>query len=414
MRSFAQCVCRCVVLAAGLLAVAPRVSAQGAVGSGPLTSMLPDEEPKSGVLHAGVFRIAPGLTIREIGHDDNVFNEALNPKEDWVVAGRPDVTVYTRVPMLELSAYAGSDMQWYKTYESERSVGYMYRARADVLLSRVFPFVGGGRTQTRNRPNGEIDARAEQQIDELSGGIGYSFSENGSMFGSWIESALKYQDEFQSGVNLNQSLSHHTTEYQAGLRTDLTPLLSMQLRGSYREDDFDLDDSRNGDTRAATAEFVFDQSAVISGVATIGFEDYQPVNPLVRTFRGVTGSGFLRYPFFEIGTFNFGYNHSREYSFDSTEAYYVDTTLRLVYTQRLFGAFDLQGQAAHSTLDYGNGENGSERKDTLETYNGNLGYNLPNKTRLSMNYEYARRRSPNFAEREFIRRRIYMSWMVAF
>src|SRR6187455_3440257 len=99
MRSFAQCVCRCVVLAAGLLAVAPRVSAQGAVGSGPLTSMLPDEEPKSGVLHAGVFRIAPGLTIREIGHDDNVFNEALNPKEDWVVAGRPDVTVYTRVPM---------------------------------------------------------------------------------------------------------------------------------------------------------------------------------------------------------------------------------------------------------------------------------------------------------------------------
>jgi hypothetical protein len=188
----------------------------------------------------------------------------------------------------------------------------------------------------------------------------------------------------------------------------------MQLRGAYSKDDFDLDTSRNGDTRKATAEFVFDQSAVISGVATIGYEDYKPVDPLVRNFRGVTGSGFIRYPFFEIGSFNFGYNHSREYSFDSAEAYYVDTTLRAVYTQRLFGEVDLQGQASHSTLDYGQGELGSARKDTLDTYNGNLGYNLPNRTRVSMNYEYARRTSPDFAERNFIRRRIYMSWMVAF
>src|SRR5262249_19796048 len=156
-----------------------------------------------------------------------------------------EVAVFMRLPMLKLSAYAGSDMQWYKTYESERSVGYMYRGRADLLLSRVFPFVGGGRTKTRNRPNGEIDVRAEQQTDELSGGIGYAFSDYGSIFGSWIQSKIRYADEFQSGINLNESLSHQSTEYQAGFKTDLTPLLSMQLHGSYREDDFDLDKLRN-------------------------------------------------------------------------------------------------------------------------------------------------------------------------
>ena len=414
MRSFARYGLRCAALLAGVLAIAPGAAAQGAVGSGPLTSLLPDKEPQAGVIRAGALRLVPGLTIREIGHDDNIFNEAFNPKEDWVVAGTPDLVVFTRLPLAQIAAYAGSDMQWYNTYESERSVGYLYRGRIDFLFSRIFPFVGGGRTRGRTRPNGEIDVRAESQTDELSGGIGYSLSEHASVFGSWIKSSIDYDDGVQSGVDLEQSLSHDTTEYQFGMKTDLTPLLSLQLRGSYSEDEFDFDPMRNGNTREATAEFVFDSAAFMSGVASVRFEDYRPDDPAVKPFRGVTGNGLLMFPVRDIGHFNFGYNRSTEYSFDADAAYYLETTFRLVYTQRLFGEVDLQGQAAHSTLDYRQSERGVGREDTLETYNGNLGYNLRNRTRVAMNYEYARRRSPDVVERNYIRRRIYLSWMVAF
>ena len=31
-----------------------------------------------------------------------------------------------------------------------------------------------------------------------------------------------------------------------------------------------------------------------------------------------------------------------------------------------------------------------------------------------MNYEYARRRSPEIADRNYIRRRVYLSWLAAF
>lgn len=409
----------CLMRRAALLIFAALITAvpayaQGPVGSGALTSTLADKEPQTGVIHLGVLRVAPGLTIREAGHDDNVFDEATNPKEDWIVAVTPDVSVFARTPYLQMSLYAGSDMQWYKEYESERDLGYMYRGRFDLLFSRFSPFVGGGRTIVRTRPNGEIDIRADEQTDELSGGLAYSLFTYAQVFGAAIVTTTDYKDAFEDGVSLDQSLSRKSTEYQGGVKTDLTPLLSMELRGSFREDAFRNDHTRDGDSRTATAVFRFDPNAVISGTATVGFQDYKPQDPQVESYRGITGSGFITWPIAEIGRFNFGYNRAMEYSFDSNEAYYVDNTFRLVYTQRLFGEVDAQGQATRSWFDYGNHTGSSGRMDTLEEYNGGLGYNLPNRTRVSMNYEYARRRSPEIAERNYTRRRIYLSWIVAF
>jgi len=393
---------------------ASSAAAQGAVGSGPLTGSLATKAPETGAIRMGPVSIAPGLTIREMGHDDNVFDEAANPKEDWVIAGTPDVAVFTRTRFAQISAYAGSDMQWYKTYESENDIGYSGRGRIDLLASRLFPFFGGGRTRNRTRPNGEIDTRADMQTDEVSGGLGFELSAHAQVFAAMIRSDIDYLDAFENGVSLDTSLSRRTTEYQGGFTTALTPLLSLQLRGGYRQDEFESDPLRNGDSRTGTAVFTFDSAAIISGSATIGYQDYTPVDPLVEPYRGVTGSGFIVYPFMEIGRFNFGYNRTIEYSFETAEAYYLENSFNVAYTQRLFGEVDLQGRAAQSYFNYGHRAGAPERQDTLETYNGNLGYNLRNRTRIAANYEYARRRSPDIADRNYIRRRVYLSWMVAF
>jgi hypothetical protein len=402
------------LLVMALASAAGPAVAQGAVGAGPLTSSLAETEPETGVIRVGALRIAPGLTIREAGHDDNVFDEAVDQKEDWVIAATPDIAVFTRTQFAQISAYAGSDMQWYKTYTSENDIGYMGHARVDLLLSRIMPFIGGGTTRRRTRPNGEIDVRADEKTDELSGGLAYSLFAYGKVFGSAIVTDTDYKDAFESGVSLEQSLSRRTIEYQGGVKTDLTPLLAMEVHGSYMKEEFRLEPMRNGDSRMGSAVFTFDPAAIISGTATIGYQDYRPVDPQVKGYRGVTGSGFITYPLMEIGRFNFGYNRGMEYSFDIAEAYYVENTVRAVYTQRLFGAIDAQVQAIGSQFNYGNREGAPDRKETLEIYNGNFGYNLPNRTRVAMNYEYARRGSPDIAERNYIRRRIFMSWIVAF
>lgn len=81
------------------LCASPRVAmAQAAVGAGPLTGSLTDTEPTSGVISLGRIKVAPGLTVPELGWDDNVFQENASetPDEDYVAAFGPDVSLCIR------------------------------------------------------------------------------------------------------------------------------------------------------------------------------------------------------------------------------------------------------------------------------------------------------------------------------
>jgi hypothetical protein len=112
------------VLALALLGlIAPPAYGQRAVGTGPLTATLTDLEPQIGVLTLGRVKLAPGLVIREIGWDDNVFNQTADPKSDFVATIAPDVSAFTRLRFVQLSAYAGADLNYFQEYEDERSIG---------------------------------------------------------------------------------------------------------------------------------------------------------------------------------------------------------------------------------------------------------------------------------------------------
>jgi len=395
---------------------AARLRAQSAVGTGPLTSALSDTEPVTGVLRAGPILIAPGVTVRELGWDSNVFDEPPeeSPKEDWVAAATPDISVYSRLRFLRISAYAASELTYYHKYESERDVGYNFNGRFDFLLSRMRPFVGGGRQETRTRPNGEIDTRADRTEDELSGGLAFDISPNALVYASSSFSNTAYDNAIEDGVDLSQSLNKDRNEYQAGFKTDLTPLLSMQLYGSYTEDTFQYEPLRNATSSAVNATFRIDAQAVVTGVITVGYRDMQPVDPLSEQFRGFTGNAAIVYPFLELGRFYFTAIRGTEYSFDATEAYYVENSLGVAYTQRLFGEVDAQIRGAWSLFDYSARADSPPHKDTLNTLGGSLGYNLRNRTRIAVNYEDARRRSPEIASRNYDRRRIFLSWAFAF
>ena len=389
--------------------------AQSAVGAGPLTGTLADTEPTTSVLEIGPVKVAPGVTVREIGYDDNVFDEseAESPKSDFVAAATPDVSFFTRLRFVRLSAYAGAELTYYHEYESERSVGYNGRARVDVLLSRLRPFFGFGQIETRTRPNGEVDVRANRIEDEFSGGLAFDLSAHSLVYGSTAISSTDYDEALQDGVDLSQTLSRDATGHQLGLKTDLTPLLSVQLYGSYQEDDFPKEPLRNAKSVSGNASFRFAPDAVVTGLVNVAYRDIEYADPGVQPFRGVVGSVALTYPLLEIGRLTGSYQRGVEYSFDTVDAYYVENSGTLIYTQRLFGEVDLQGKIARSVFDYSARETEPPRKDTLDTAAGSLGYNLRNRTRIALNYEYARRRSPVIAERNYQRRRVFLSWLFA-
>lgn len=405
----------CGVLLIMALYAAP-ARAQSSVGAGPLTTTLTDTEPTTGVLSLGPMKVAPGLTVRELGWDDNVFDEAESegPKEDWVVAAQPDLSIFTRLRFVRLSAYGGSELTYYKKYDSERSVGYAGRGRVDLLLSRVRPFFGGGATRTRTRPNGEIDVRADRLEEELSSGLAFDLSEHSLLYGAAYKSSSHYEEALQDGVDLGTALSRDSFNYQGGMKTDITPLLSIQLFGSYQEDKFESAPIRNSIGKGGTAILRFAPEAVVAGQVTVSYRDTHFEDPGLKPFRGFVGNAALVYPVLEFGRIALGYQRGIEYSFDAVEAYYLENSGTLSYTQRLFGEVDLQGKVARSLFDYSARPTEPPHIDTLDAAAGSLGYNLRNRTRIALNYEYTRRRSTAFAARNYQRRRVYLSWLFAF
>lgn len=140
----------------------------------------------------------------------------------------------------------------------------------------------------------------------------------------------------------------------------------------------------------------------------------QSIDPLTKPYRGFTGGAAIDYPFLEVGRVTFTANRGIEYSFDAAEAYYVENSLSLMYTHRLFGSVDAQVRGAKSLFDYNARLDTPPHKDTLASAGGSLGYNLRNRTRIAVNYEYARRRSVEIVSRNYDRRRIFLSWSFAF
>ncbi len=413
---FSNPIGRAVVTVLFVVGACAGASAQSAVGTGPLTGSLTDTEPTVGVLSLGPVKVAPGLTVREIGWDDNVFDEteSESPKEDYVAAVQPDISLYSRLRFVRLSAYAGSELTYYKTYDSERSAGHAGRVRADLLLSRMRPFVGVGQTRTRTRPNGEIDSRADRTEKEASGGLAFDLSAHSLLYGSMYQTSTSYEQTLEDGVDLGQALSRDSYNYQGGIKTDLTPLLSLQLFGSYQEDEFRREPIRNSTGKAGTAIFRFAPDAVVSGLVTVSYRDTRYADPGLKPFRGLVGNASLTYPVLEIGRITGSWQRGVEYSFDAVQAYYIENSGTISYTHRLFSEVDLQGKVARSVFDYSARATEPAHNDTLDTAGGSLGYNLRNRTRIALNYEYARRRSPVLSARNYQRRRVYVSWLFAF
>jgi len=409
MRSLTELGRSCGVVAVMLTAIAGTASAQG-IGAGPLTASLAGAEPQSGVLRLGRFRIAPGVVVRELGWDSNVFDEPVDPKQDYVAAVAPDVSAFARLGFVQLSVYGGGDFNYYQKYDSERSAGYASRGRVDFLLSRFRPFAGGGRTRIRTRPNGEIDVRANRLEEELSGGIAYDLSDHSAVYGAAYQTKVRYLNAKEDGIDLGATLNHDRLDYSAGVRTDLTPLLQLTVSGAYQQDTFKNEPIRNGDNRYVTMQYRFAPEGLVNGLASISFRDYKPVNPETRAFRGLAATGSLSYSFLEVGRLTFIGTRGTEYSFNSVEAYYLENSFALFYTHRLFGGVDAQARAGRSIFDYAFSTRVPSHKDQLDTYGASVGYNLSNRTRISLNYEFVQRRSPVFPERNYDRKRAYLSW----
>ena len=372
-------------------------------------------DPTTFAFRLGPLLLTPGLQITEIGADNNVFNEAVDPKQDYVIAAAPDLTGFMRLRFMRISFATGAEFTYFREYTSERSVGQQMSGRIDFLLGRLQPFVNASRANSFARPNKEVDARAEHLSPLLQAGVSYELSPTSNVFAGASRSQVQYRaGETFANVALDQALNHRTDVYDVGLFSSVTPLTSIRVTASYQEEIFDFEPERNSTSRVGTVQLQFGPDAIFRGNFSLGFRDFKTKDPEVRPYQGLIATGTVTIPVLDRGSLLTLVQRDVQTSFDKNESYFVNSEVSLTYTHRVLGPFDLQVTGAYGTLGYGKREGRVPKKETMQSFGGGLGYNLRDQSRLGLNYEQVDRRSNVESDRAYAKNRVYGSWTYRF
>lgn len=367
-------------------------------------------------LELGPMSLTPRLEIREIGFDDNVFNDPANPQEDFTATIIPRVNGLVRIGWTRLTFASAIDLVYFRTFTSERAVNRTVEGRFEIGEGVLRPFVIGSLTDTHERLNAEIDARAGRRQHAYGGGLLLVITDRTTVVASARRSTLDFDDDaIYRTVDLSETMNSRTDLFEGGLRIALTPLTTWDVTGALEYERFDRAPRRDADSVRITTGLEFHPSALIAGRAMVGYKAFTPADAALTEYKGLVALVGLVY---SLGSTRVQGELEREvhYSFEEERPYYLTTHARLIATQQIAGPVDVQGTAGRSMLSYrafGTGPDVS-RRDRVVVYGGGMGFRLADTARFGLNVEWSRRRSDEQPDRRYDRRRFYASLTYGF
>ena len=120
--------------------------------------------------HFGPFGLTPSIALSNVGTDDNVFNEAEDPKKDTTAAIGPAVDLVLRAGRSRLAGKASGQYLYFQKYDNQRAWNTTLDGTWRFPLLRITPFILGNRSSNKDRPGYEIDSRARR--DDRTVGFG--------------------------------------------------------------------------------------------------------------------------------------------------------------------------------------------------------------------------------------------------
>ena len=374
------------------------------------------EPPAAPRFTIGPLMLYPRLEMREVGWDDNVFNEAENPQSDFTATITPRVNAELRTGKVRTSVVTFVDFVYFNKFEGERAVNRAVEARFEIAEGILQPFVIGSILDTHDRVNAEIDARAGRRLATYGGGLSVMLTSRTALVVSGRRSDTDFdEDEVFNGVDLSRTMSSTVDTIDTTLRMALTPLTTWTTSGLLHRERFEAEPQRDADSVIVSTALEFNPSALIAGRASVGYRNFDPLDNRLPAFDGVVSQVGLIYSLEGTrveGTFE----HDLRYSFEELQPYYVTTNGRLVITQRVAGPVDVQGIVGRILMRYRQYDEGEAevRRDRATLYGGGLGYRLGDTARLGMNVEWSHRRSDQQPDRQYDRRRVFASLTYGF
>lgn len=357
-------------------------------------------DPSAVRVRLGPLWLNPMIELTNLGIDTNVFNDPPqdDPKRDFTLTVVPKTQMWMRIGRSWLSGEIDEQIVWYQQYVSERSANAAFSVGWKIPLNRLSFDVGAKYLSTRERPGYEIDARAQRFETSFRGKVEIRALSK-TFFGvNATRTSVDYdQGAVFLGSDLRLELSHVVTTAGLTVRQQLTPLTSITVEASKEQDRFDFSPLRDSNSTAGSVGIQFDPQALIKGKARVGYQDFEPLQPGVPGFKGVTAAVDLSYVLLNMTKFAVQASRDVQYSYDVNQPYYLQTGVTGSIMQQLFGPLDVVGRAGIEHLEYRDRSGAIvdvlNRIDEVHTYGGGVGYHVGPDMRIGFNIDKSRRSS---------------------
>jgi hypothetical protein len=374
-----------------------------------------------GTIKIGPVSIRPTFLIRNVGRDDNVFNETENPKRDFTMTLSPTAEVVFQPRRLKLTYTQATDYVYFKTYKSERGANQSSSLRADLDLGVLQPYIGAVGANTKTRLNHEIDARARHNDRTYFAGVTANvFARTSVTLGvrqftttfERGECSATSQTCFR-GQSLADNLNSRLEAIEGGVGLALTPLTSVGVRFAKERQIFELARERDSDTIRIMPIINFSPLGLISGSIAVGYRKFTARDPATPGFSGLVVAVTSGVTLFDNHRVDVIVNRDLTYSYDRDTPYFIGTSATVTWTFAIAGPFDLKGSVTRDRMRYADptGTAGT-RFDNFEEYGVGIGVRIRRRLRLGVQGDFLHRDSQTAVDRNYDNRRIYgtLTW----
>jgi Putative beta-barrel porin 2 len=365
-------------------------------------------EEDAASLRLGPVQFRPRLLFRDVGLDDNVFNEHTDPKRDFTLTASPELELSTHPGRLRLAYTSGADFVYFRKYQSERSRNSTVGGRADLDLTWLKPFASFSSARTSARPNSEIDLRARHHPRTYTAGTTVKIASRTSVGILRRHTRETYGEglEFR-GEDLARSLDTAVTAYESSFNMELTPFTTFSIVAAKEEQRFDRAPERDADSMRIAPTLTFSPLGLITGSASFGYRHFNGLDPSLPDYSGFVSTGTVGILFYDQYKLDTTFSRDVRYSYERTLPYYIVSGIRATLSAQTFGPVDLRILGGRESMDYRSFTGVSAPgRDVLVLYGGGLGYRIGTRARVAVDAELSHRSSMRDESREFRNHRI--------
>lgn len=370
-------------------------------------------------MNLGPIYFAPTFELRDIGRDNNVFNDESNPKSDLTgTLGMRSLIGLHFGEMFVLQITQGSSYIYFRRYRSERSIDSGLSATVELRTRVMRPWIRFDTVKTSLRSGVEVDARAERKLPNFDFGVDFSNLYRMGISAAARRSKLRYKDtEVFDSTNLSEALDSQTDSVQGLLRYELTDLSDLLVGVDYVRDRFTKSPLRDNDSYYAYAGIRTKTGATFTGSATVGFRQQKHNDPAIPNFKGVIANVDVSVIPNELFRIDLGGSRDLGYTYQLEYPYFIQNGGTFTITNRWSEHFDIIASGKATWLNYDKTMAGlsSPHTDRTVVFSVGPGYYVGGGggMRLGIQYERAQRSSP-IASRNYVTNRITTSYRLSF